>query len=126
MVASADNHVPTAVADLDFHQSGLPPSLGLIRGCTAGEAMRPCAWRGAVSRREIDRAATRASSGVMTATRTTALALIAQYGDDAETIAMLRAAKFAALGDLRDLADWDAIIADIRRLDREGPGGALN
>jgi len=63
----------------------------------------------------------------MTATRTTALALIAQYGGDAETIAMLRAAEYAALGDLKGLADWDEIIADIRRLDTEGPGaGALN
>jgi hypothetical protein len=60
----------------------------------------------------------------MTATRTTALALIAQYGGDAETIAMLRAAEYAALGDLKGLADWDEIIADIRRLDTEGPGAA--
>ena len=60
----------------------------------------------------------------MTATRTTALALIAQYGGDAETIAMLRAAEYAALGDLEGLADWDEIIAEIRRVDSEGPGAA--
>jgi hypothetical protein len=61
------------------------------------------------------------------AARTTALALIAQYGDDAETIAMLRAAEYAALGDVQGLADWDDIIEDIRRLDEQGPGpGQLN
>lgn len=62
----------------------------------------------------------------MSPARTTALALIAQYGDDAETIAMLRAAEYAALGDLQGLADWDEIIDDIRRLDSTGPGGLLN
>lgn len=56
------------------------------------------------------------------AARTTALALIAQYGDDAETIAMLRAAEYAALGDIQGLADWDDIIEDIRRLEDQGPG----
>jgi hypothetical protein len=58
------------------------------------------------------------------AARTTALALIAQYGDDAETIAMLRAAEYAALGDVQGLADWDDIIEDIRLLDEQGPGAA--
>ena len=42
----------------------------------------------------------------MSSTRTTALALI------------------AAMGDVQGLADWDAIIADIQRLDLEGPGAA--
>lgn len=60
----------------------------------------------------------------MSATRSTALALIAQYGGDAETIAMLRAAEYAALGDLQGLADWDEIISDIRRLDSDGPEAA--
>ncbi len=58
------------------------------------------------------------------AARTTALALIAQYGDDAETIAMLRAAEFAAMGDIKGLADWDDIIEDIRRLEDQGPGAS--
>ena len=49
---------------------------------------------------------------------------MAQYGGDAETIAMLRAAEYAALGDVQGLADWDAIIADIQRLESEGPGAA--
>jgi hypothetical protein len=62
----------------------------------------------------------------MSQARTTALALIAQNGDDAETIAMLRAAEYAALGDLQGLADWDEIIDDIRKLDSTGPGGLLN
>ena len=58
------------------------------------------------------------------AARTTALALIAQYGDDAETIAMLRAAEFAALGDIQGLDDWDDIIEDIRLLEDQGPGAS--
>ena len=41
----------------------------------------------------------------------TALALMGQYGDDAEVIAMLRAAEYAAMGDLDGLAQWDEILA---------------
>ncbi|WP_304164744.1 hypothetical protein [Phenylobacterium aquaticum] len=48
--------------------------------------------------------------------RRTALALIAQYGVDAEVIAMLRAAEYAALGDLDGLAQWDDILACVARL----------
>lgn len=85
----------------------------------------PSAWRGSARRRRgLDGSAARARCPEMSSTRATALALIAQYGGDAETIAMLRAAEYAALGDLQGLADWDAIIADIRRLDQEGPGAA--
>ena len=63
----------------------------------------------------------------MSSTRTTALALNAQYGGDAQTIAMLRAAEYAAMGDLQGLADWDEIIADIELLDTAGPApGSLN
>lgn len=47
------------------------------------------------------------------ATVATALALIGQYGEDAEVIAVLRAAEFAAEGDPEGLAEWDAIIACI-------------
>lgn len=35
--------------------------------------------------------------------------LIAQYGDDAEVIVVLRAAEVAALGDVQALAHWDAV-----------------
>mgnify|MGYP000044052889 CR=1 FL=1 len=52
--------------------------------------------------------------------RRAALALIAQYGADAEVIAMLRAAEFAALGDHDGLAQWDDILAYIARL-QEAP-----
>ncbi|MCA6285978.1 hypothetical protein [Phenylobacterium sp.] len=57
-------------------------------------------------------------------TRATAEALIAQYGEDAEVIATLRAAEFAALGDRKGLADWDDIIACIAVLQAGGTGGA--
>jgi hypothetical protein len=39
-----------------------------------------------------------------------AIALIRQYGDDAEVIAVLRAAELAAMGDAAALAHWDAVI----------------
>lgn len=45
--------------------------------------------------------------------RVTALALIGQYGADASTIAMMRAAELAAMGDADGLAQWDEIIAFI-------------
>ena len=38
-------------------------------------------------------------------------ALVQQYGDDAEVVATMRAAEFAALGDVDGLAAWDMIIA---------------
>ena len=57
-------------------------------------------------------------------TRSTALSLIAQYGEDAEVIATLRAAEFAALGDRKGLADWDDIIACVAVLQAGGTGGA--
>ncbi|MEL6473750.1 MAG: hypothetical protein AAFQ21_06665 [Pseudomonadota bacterium] len=50
-------------------------------------------------------------------------ALMAQYGDDAEVIATLRAAEVAALGDADALAHWDAVIA---RLAEGPPPGSLN
>lgn len=46
-------------------------------------------------------------------TQSTALSLIAQYGADAEIIAVMRAAELAAAGDADGLAAWDAIIACI-------------
>lgn len=55
--------------------------------------------------------------------RTAAMALMSQYGDDAEVIATLRAAEVAAMGDAEALAHWDAVIAFIE----SGPdAGALN
>lgn len=44
------------------------------------------------------------------AAQAAAMALMAQYGDDAGVIATLRAAEVAALGDLEALAHWDAVI----------------
>jgi len=60
------------------------------------------------------------------ATRTTALALIAQYGGDASTIAMLRAAELAAIGDVDGLARWDEIIAFILLFEENGPSGPMH
>jgi hypothetical protein len=57
------------------------------------------------------------------ATRSTALALIAQYGGDASTIAMLKAAELAAVGDVDGLAQWDEIIAFILLFEEDGPSG---
>ena len=53
-------------------------------------------------------------------TLATAMALMGQYGDDAEVIAMLRAAEYAAMGDLDGLAQWDLILACLASLS-EGP-----
>jgi hypothetical protein len=38
------------------------------------------------------------------------LALIGQYGGDAEVIAVMRAAEYAAVGDVEALAAWDDIL----------------
>ncbi len=52
--------------------------------------------------------------------------LIAQYGEDASTIAVMRAAEYAAMGDVAGLAAWDAITAAIEAL-QDGPApGAVN
>lgn len=57
----------------------------------------------------------------------TALALVGQYGDDAEIIAVLRAAEYAAEGDLEGLAHWDEIIACLESLSEGAPPpGPLN
>lgn len=53
-----------------------------------------------------------------------ARALIAQYGEDAETIAMLRAAEFAAAGDVKALGEWDRIIEAIQLFLAAGEPGA--
>ena len=59
-----------------------------------------------------------------------AAALVQQYGDDAEVVATLRAAEFAAAGDGEALAAWDKIIAYLESI-RDGAStpentGALN
>lgn len=48
--------------------------------------------------------------------QSTAFELIHQYGDDAEVVAVMRAAELAALGDEEGLATWDQIIACISAL----------
>ena len=37
-------------------------------------------------------------------------ALVQQYGEDAEVVATMRAAEFAAMGDVEGLKAWDMII----------------
>lgn len=51
--------------------------------------------------------------------QSTAFELIAQYGDDAEVVAVMRAAELAALGDAEGLETWDQIIACIASLEGE-------
>lgn len=50
-------------------------------------------------------------AGVTGAAHQTARQLEAQYGEDAEVIATLRAAEVAAMGDGEALAHWDEVIA---------------
>jgi len=50
-------------------------------------------------------------------TTLTALALIGQYGSDAEVIAVMRAAEFSAIGDAEALAAWDDIIACVAAIE---------
>ena len=58
-----------------------------------------------------------------------AATLTQQYGDDAEVIATMRAAEFAAAGDVDGLKAWDMIIEYLVAL-REGKpediGGPVN
>jgi len=56
-------------------------------------------------------------------TRSTALALIGQYGVDAEVIAVMRAAEYAAAGDLEGLAAWDEILECLAAIEA-GEAGA--
>lgn len=58
-----------------------------------------------------------------------AATLTQQYGDDAEVVATMRAAEFAAQGDVEALQAWDMIIAYLAALregDAEASGGPLN
>ena len=47
-----------------------------------------------------------------------AITLISQYGDDAEAIAMLRAAEFAANLNNDEWIKWEKIIKEIETIDR--------
>ena len=49
-----------------------------------------------------------------------AIALIRQYGEDAEVIAVMRAAELAAMGDAAALAHWDAVIRCVSALQGSG------
>lgn len=64
------------------------------------------------------------------ATIAAASALLQQYGDDAEVVATLRAAEFAAAGDVEALAAWDLIIAYLDAMRKNQPtqqgAGPLN
>ena len=51
--------------------------------------------------------------------QSTAFELIGQYGDDAEVVAVMRAAELAAVGDVEGFETWDQIIACIASLDGE-------
>ena len=48
----------------------------------------------------------------------TALALISQYGDEAEAIAMLRAAEYAATFDTDNWMYWEQVILEIQKLNQ--------
>jgi len=47
-----------------------------------------------------------------------AITLISQYGDDAQAIAMLRAAEFAANLNNEEWIKWEKIIKEIETIDR--------
>lgn len=65
------------------------------------------------------------ASQTQTAVAAAAAALVQQYGDDAEVVATLRAAEFAAAGDVEALAAWDMIIAYLTALrERTSTGDA--
>ncbi len=55
-------------------------------------------------------------------TRSTALALIGQYGGDAEVIAVMRAAEYAAVGDTEALAAWDDILECLAAIEAGSEG----
>ncbi len=50
--------------------------------------------------------------------RKVAISLISQYGDEAETIAMLRAAEFAASLNSIEWARWEEITLVIKNIDQ--------
>ena len=48
-----------------------------------------------------------------------ATALVSQYGDDAQTVAMLRAAEFAAELNNDEWVKWEKIVIEIEGLDNQ-------
>jgi len=48
-----------------------------------------------------------------------ATALVSQYGDDAQTVAMLRAAEFAAELNNGEWVKWEKVIKEIEGLDNQ-------
>lgn len=54
--------------------------------------------------------------------------LVGQYGADALVVATMRAAEFAAQGDVQGLAAWDAIIAVLEKIEEGGdlPASMVN
>jgi len=48
----------------------------------------------------------------------TALTLISQYGDEADAIAMLRAAEYAAVSDTDSWIYWEQVILEIQKLNQ--------
>lgn len=53
-------------------------------------------------------------------TRTAALVRVAQYGSDAELVAVMRAAEYTAAGDAEGLAAWDEMLGRLADLEAEG------
>ena len=48
-----------------------------------------------------------------------ATALVSQYGDDAQTVAMLRAAEFAAELNNDEWVKWEKVIIEIEGIDNQ-------
>jgi len=55
--------------------------------------------------------------------RQIAISLITQYGDEAQTIAMLRAAEYASLMDSSEWAKWEEISILIETIDQQPHDG---
>ena len=55
--------------------------------------------------------------------RQIAISLITQYGDEAQTIAMLRAAEYAAQTDSAEWAKWEEIAILIETIDAQPHDG---
>ncbi len=74
---------------------------------------------------ELDKAEQQVRDMVVQAAAT----LTQQYGEDAEVIATMRAAEFAASGDVEGLKAWDLIIeylVALREGNVEASGGPVN
>ena len=58
--------------------------------------------------------------------RQIAISLITQYGDEAQTIAMLRAAEYAAILNSVEWAKWEEIALLIETINQQPHDGWLN